>query len=176
MTALLPDTQHQSPCAFCSKVRSIARMLPLPIGPRLLLDVRETSVWRGYHLLAAAALMTPYLGRCRLYALSTGHPEEQLAMDVFQFDSGRKLALWQPPKRRWWRRPVFDLYLMISDEWPKKDPLTKQARRGSKRFLLGLRCPGAPRPGKAMIVNGSDTRAYAAKVLELLGRSSGPRP
>jgi hypothetical protein len=172
MTVLSPDMNPGSACSWCSRVRSVASRFQLPIGPKILLDVRETTNRRGYHLLAAAAIMAPHLGRCRLYAMSTDHAEEHLAMNAFRFDTGRKLSIWNPKKkRRWWRKPVFDLYLMISDDWPT-DKRTKKARRRSRRFLLGLHLPVPPGDGEAVVTSGADTRAFAGKVLALLGLPS----
>jgi hypothetical protein len=172
MTELPPDARVRGTCSWCTQVRSIASRLQLPIGPKIVLDVRETAAQRGYHLLAAAALMAPHLGRCRLYAISTDHAEEHIAMNVFRFDTGRKLAVWNPKKkRRWWPKPSFDLYLMISDDWPD-DRTTRKARRRCRRFLLGLHQAAKPQDDAVLIADGSDTRAYAAKALALLGRRS----
>jgi hypothetical protein len=173
MTVLSPDMNPGRACSWCSRVRSVASRFQLPIGPKILLDVRETTNRRGYHLLAAAAIMAPYLGRCRLYAMSTDHSEEHLAMNAFRFDTRRKLSIWNPKKRRWWRKPVFDLYLMISDDWPT-DKRTKKARRRSRRFLLGLHLPMPPGDGEAMVTGGADTRAFAGQALALLGLPSRP--
>lgn len=172
MAVLHPGNISRRRCSWCSRAQSVARRFRLPIGPKILLDLRETGVRRGYHLLAAATLMAPYLEGCRLYAISNDHPEEHIAMNVFRFDTGCELVSWKPVKRRFWPRPKFDLYLAICDDWPT-DLLTRKLRRRCRLFLLGLQFPAIAQDSEALVMNGNDTRAYAAKALELLGRSLG---
>ena len=63
-------------------------------------------------------------------------------MNAFRIDTGRKLSIWNPKKkRRWWRKPVFDLYLMISDDWPTDKRTKKAAAAGPGAFCLACICP-----------------------------------
>jgi hypothetical protein len=154
----------------------------------MLLDVREGDGRRGYHAMAALTLMAPHLGGVQLGALTSGHPDEGIALAVFRFDTGLDLPLWPvdgaandgasaPGRlgRRMWsvgadRGTSFDLYAIIADEWPD-DAITAAAGRSARRTLLGLAGPAvAARASGILVVDGNDTRMFAARALSLLGR------
>jgi hypothetical protein len=136
---------------------------------RILFDVRETESLRGYHLVAAATLMAPRLAGFRLYALTSGHPEEKIAMDVFRFDTTLNLEIWAPQSRHWLQRRAFDLFALISDTSPE-DEETMKACNHSRRTLLGVCSPATPQQRRTHIVDGNDTRAFAAAALAAIGR------
>jgi hypothetical protein len=131
---------------------------------RILLDIRETEVTRGYHVLAAATILCAQNYPLQLHALTTGHPEEALAARVLEFDRGVTIVEWNPSNGG----TAFDLYVTFAEKWPQ-DAATDAASSCSRLTLMGLTFPDhvPARPG-LVLVNGHDTAAFAETIRRLL--------
>jgi hypothetical protein len=132
--------------------------------PRILLDIRETDTLRGYHSLAAISLICREELPLNVFVLTTGHPDEALAVNVFKFDTGIEILEWDPHTVC----TDFSLYLVFAERWPQ-DSATAAARACSRITLLGLIFPGdTPTAADLLVMNGHDTAAIAEKVRGLL--------
>jgi hypothetical protein len=146
--------------------------------PRILLDLRETASWRGYHLMAALYLITESLRTTELWRFGGDDAEEEIAWRSFVFDTGVPIERWDRRPRFMFafRRP-FDLYVAAANTRP--GPIViHDPRRLARRSLLALLLeePGTPADLSEVVINGHDTAAFAARILAELqvGRGEGP--
>lgn len=147
--------------------RLASRLLGMPAregaARAILLDVREANSHRGYHLMAAVTQIGARFAGCRLSALTSGNPDEAIALDVFRFDTGLDIAIWPAVPEDLTGEPCFDLFATISDDW-QDDALTAAARLRSRATLTGL-CFKTDRAEAKAAIDGNDTTAFAAAVL-----------
>ena len=137
--------------------------------PRILIDLRETDTWRGYHVLAALHLIAKSLRGVELWRFGGDDPEEEIAWRSFVFDTGLPIERWvrrppimsAPPPRR-----PFDLYVAAASTRPGP-ALLEDPRRLAHRSLLALLLEGQiirSDPNEALI-GGHDTVAFGARIL-----------
>jgi hypothetical protein len=130
---------------------------------RLLVDARESSDLRGFHALAALHIIADRLRSVEIYRLGGEDPEERIACEAFNFDTGlsvRKFELASKPAQH------FDVYLSAANTFPWDKP-SVAARRAARRtvaaLMFGLR---EFQPAFAgVVIPGHDTAAIAEAVL-----------
>jgi hypothetical protein len=102
--------------------------------PRLLVDVRETGVLRGFHVLATLYLIAERLHAVELARIGGETADERMACEAFCFDTGLKFHDDRAPDDD---DASFDLYLAAADVLPW-DETSVAARRRARRTIAAL--------------------------------------
>lgn len=132
--------------------------------PRVLVDIRETEIIRGYHAIAVTQLAVLSEPRTKWFCLTSGSQDEELAFQSLCFDTGLPMNLVTrlPMLRR------FDLYTLIADRLPD-DAVSLAAMRKSRATLAGLTFARAGgEVTKLVLADGNDTMGMAQQMLALL--------
>jgi hypothetical protein len=136
---------------------------------RMLVDLRDDDNMRGFHVLAALALIADRLQSVELYRLGGDVPDENIAMQSFSFDTRIKF-------RPFWRLVLFDskfdVYVSAASELPC-DAESIAARLTSRRKILALMFAQhqiMPSPD-VFVLNGHDTAEIAREIVEVLESS-----
>jgi hypothetical protein len=130
---------------------------------RLLVDVREQAEIRGFHALAALALVAQDLQDVRIYRIGGDAPEERIACLSFSFDTGLKLI---PVRKYFQRRP--DAFLFVANDMPT-DERSRFFRSAVSRHVAAMIFDSFNSASaiQAPFVDGNDTQAIAQSVLQI---------
>lgn len=134
--------------------------MPGDRAPRLLVDVRESRILRGFHIVAALHLAADGLREVAIFRVGGKESSEAIACTDFEFETGLRLQPLDDDKDH------FDLYALAASE-PPTDSASISARARARKGLLAL--VFQPRAvGGYAVIDGNDTSAIAGQIVRSL--------